>query len=83
LRSGRLLLAFNYSQTSRTPLNLALADEDENWCWIRTIEDEPGEFSYPTLAQTDDERIHMVYTCQREHIQYACLTEAWLRKSEL
>jgi predicted neuraminidase len=83
LRSGRLLLAFNNSQTSRTPLNLALADEDEVWRWIQTIEDEPGEFSYPTLAQTDDEQIHMVYTYLREHIQYACLTEAWLRKGEL
>ncbi len=83
LRSGRLLLAFNNSQTSRTPLNLALAEEDEDWRWMQTIEDKPGEFSYPTLAQTDEEQIHMVYTYQREHIEYACLTEAWLRKGQL
>jgi hypothetical protein len=78
LRSGRLLLAFNNSQTSRTPLKLALAEEDEHWGGIQTIEDGPGEFSYPALAQTDDEQIHMVYTYQREHIHHACFTEAWL-----
>lgn len=83
LRSGRLLLAFNNSKTLRTPLNVALAEEDEHWSWIQTIEDEPGEFSYPTLVQTDDEQIHMVYTYRREHIQYACFTEAWLRKGKL
>jgi predicted neuraminidase len=83
LRSGRLLLAFNNSQTSRTPLNLALADEDEDWRWIQTIEDGPGEFSYPTLAQTDNEQIHVVYTFQREHIHHFCFTEAWLRKGKI
>jgi predicted neuraminidase len=78
LQSGRLLLTFNNSRTLRTPLNLALAEEDEHWGSIQTIEDGPGEFSYPTLAQTDDGQIHMVYTYQREHIQHACFTEAWL-----
>jgi predicted neuraminidase len=83
LGSGRLLLAFNNSKTSRTPLNVALAEEDEHWGWIQTLEDGAGEFSYPTLAQTDDGQIHIVYTFRREHIQYACFTEAWLRKGKL
>ncbi|GAB4534891.1 MAG: exo-alpha-sialidase [Anaerolineae bacterium] len=83
LRSGRLLLAFNKSQTARTPLCVALAEEDEYWGWMQTIEDQPGEFSYPALAQTDDGQMHMVYTYQRKYIQYACFTEAWLRKGKL
>lgn len=83
LESGRLLLAFNNSKTLRTPLNVALAEEDERWDWIQTIEDDPGEFSYPTLAQSDEGQIHMVYTYQREHIQYACFSEAWLRKGKI
>jgi predicted neuraminidase len=83
LQSGRLLLAFNNSKTVRTPLNVALAEEDESWGWIQTIEDEPGEFSYPTLVQSDEGQIHMAYTYQREHIQHACFTEAWLRKGKI
>jgi predicted neuraminidase len=78
LNSGRLALAFNNSHTSRTPFCIALAGEEENWEKIRILEDAEGEFSYPTMMQTDDSRIHLVYTYQREHIQYACFTEDWI-----
>jgi predicted neuraminidase len=80
LQSGRLALAFNNSDRLRTPLCVALAEEDECWHWVQTLEDGDAEFSYPALAQTDDGRIHMVYTYRREHIHYACFTEDWLRK---
>jgi predicted neuraminidase len=79
LHSGHLLLAFNNSQTRRTPLCVALAGEDERWDWVQTLEDGPGEFSYPAMIQTDDGRIHMVYTYQRQHIHYATFTEDWVR----
>lgn len=82
LHSGRLALAFNNSDRWRTPLCVALAEEDERWQWMQTLEDAHAEFSYPTLAQTDDGRIHIVYTYRREHIHYACFTEAWLRKGK-
>ncbi|MBK8021274.1 MAG: exo-alpha-sialidase [Chloroflexi bacterium] len=78
LASGRLALAYNPSQTHRTPLSVALADADEAWRWRRVIEDEFAEISYPTLAQTRDGRIHLVYTYRRETIHYAQFTEDWL-----
>ncbi len=78
LRSGRLALAFNNSPTHRTPLCVALADEAENWRWLQTIEDEYAEISYPTLAQTQDGALHLVYTYRRENIHYARFTEDWL-----
>ena len=79
LQSGDLALAYNPSERLRTPLCVALAGEDEDWRWQRTLEDGDGEFSYPTLIQTGDGTIHIVYTYRREHIQYACFSEAWLR----
>lgn len=79
LQSGALVLAYNHSNHARTPLCIALATEDEQWQWRRTVEDAPGEFSYPTLAQTNDGLIHLVYTFQRKHIQYACFTEKWIQ----
>ena len=82
LQSGRLALAFNNSDRLRTPLCVALAEEDERWQWMQTLEDVHAEFSYPTLAQTDDGKIHMVYTYRREYIHYACFTEDWLRKDK-
>ncbi len=80
LQSGALALAYNHSNRLRTPLCVALAEEDERWRWQQTLEDGHAEFSYPTLLQTDDGCIHLVYTYKREHIHYACFTEDWLRK---
>lgn len=82
LRSGALVLAFNDSDHLRTPLCVALAEEDERWHWQQTLEDAHAEFSYPAMAQTDDGCIHVVYTYRREHIHHACFTEGWLRARE-
>jgi predicted neuraminidase len=78
LVSGRLLLAFNDSFYKRTPLCLALADENENWFYKYCLEDGPGEYSYPSLIQTKDGLIHIVYTYQRKHIEYARFSEEWM-----
>lgn len=78
LASGRLALAYNPSATLRTPLCVALADEDERWGPPRVLEDDYAEFSYPTLLQARDGRIHAVYTYRREHIHHACFAESWL-----
>jgi predicted neuraminidase len=82
LNSGSLVLAYNPSERLRTPLCVALAQEKEDWRWRRTLQDAPGEFSYPTLLQTRDEQIQMVYTYQREHIHFARFTEQWLQDSK-
>jgi len=79
LNSGALLLAYNPTASGRTPLRVAWSTEDETWPHGRTLEDGPGEFSYPTLLQSADGDVHLVYTYRREHIQYACFDEAWVR----
>ena len=78
LQNGHLLLAFNNSATRRTPLCLALATADEEFSHIRAVEDQEGEFSYPTLLQTQDGHIHLVYTHKRRFIQHAIFDEKWL-----
>ena len=79
LHSGALVLAYNPSDRARTPLCVAIADEDENWSVPRVIASGEGEFSYPTILQTNDGVIHLVHTWRREHIHYARFTEEWLR----
>ena len=78
LQSGALALAFNNSDRRRTPLCVAIGGQDEGFEHIRTLENEMAEFSYPTLLQATDGRIHLVYTCRRQHIQHAIFSEAWL-----
>jgi predicted neuraminidase len=78
LRSGNLLLAFNDSASKRTPLCVALAAENEHFSCKRIIESGSGEFSYPSLLQTKDHSIHIMYTYHRKNINYATFSEEWI-----
>lgn len=81
LRNGHWVLAFNDSPRRRTPLCVALSeDEGATWRYRRTLEDGDAEFSYPTLWQTHDGNLHCVYTHRRETIQHVVFDESWLRE---
>lgn len=80
LDSGALLCIYNPTQRGRTPLRIALSDDDgATWATSRDVETGPGEFSYPTALQTHDGMIHLFYTHQRRVIAHAWLTEGWVR----
>jgi len=84
LRDGRLALAYNPSATLRTPLSVALTQgTNEDWRWQQVIEDEYAEISYPTLAQSADGVIHVVYTFRRENIHYARFDDSWLMQGAI
>jgi predicted neuraminidase len=83
LRSGALVLAFNNSSHRRTPLCVALSDDEGlTWPHMRTLQNEDGEFSYPTLIESQSGRIHGVYTWRRQWIQSVEFDEAWLREGQ-
>ncbi|MEA3335465.1 MAG: sialidase family protein [Chloroflexota bacterium] len=82
LQDGSLVLAYNHSDRLRTPLCVALATENEAWGRPRTIEDAPAEFSYPTLLQSQNGTIHMVYTYRRQHIHHAAFPQTWLHERQ-
>jgi predicted neuraminidase len=74
---GGLVLALNPVASSlpntwgaRTPLILMYsADNGESWEPVFTLEDEPGEYSYPSIIAAEDE-IMMTYTWRRERIVF-------------
>jgi predicted neuraminidase len=70
LRDGRHLLVYNHTEKGRTPLNVAVSDDGENWSTILTLEDAPGEYSYPAVIQAPDGTIHITYTWQRKRIRH-------------
>lgn len=80
LASGRLLLAFNNSADKRTPLSLAVSDDNgKSWRMVRDVETEPGEYSYPSLCQDSDGVIHLTYTYRRQTIKHIAFTEEYIR----
>ncbi len=74
LRDGRIALACNPVHEGRTPLSV-LVSRDNGMTWPRRLDLETGvgEYSYPAIIQTTDERIHVVATHRRERIMHYVL----------
>jgi predicted neuraminidase len=70
LRDGRVVLVYNNTPKGRTPLNLAVSKDGENFRMFRALESEPGEYSYPALIQGRDGTLHLTYTWDRKRIKY-------------
>ena len=78
LQDGRQVLIFNAVATSpgtkkgiRTPLNIAVSKDGIHWDMVLTLEDSPvSQYSYPSIIQGRDGRIHAVYTWRRQRIKY-------------
>lgn len=68
---GRLILVFNDSTSARTPLSLASSEDGEHFKVIRTIENGPGEYSYPALLQARNGDLLLTYTWNRKRIGFA------------
>ena len=62
----------------RTPLNVAISEDGKSWQQIATLEDDrtpsemgrPPEFSYPSVIQTQDGKVHVTYTWRRQRIAH-------------
>jgi predicted neuraminidase len=79
LRSGNLAYAYNPSPDARSPLSVALSEDDgTTWPCRKDLETEAAEFSYPSIMQGRNGRIHLVYTHRRTRIQHAEFDEEWL-----
>lgn len=77
----------------RAPLSVALSEDGGlTWPVLRDLEVGDGycmtnnsrdlvnrEYSYPSIKQTADGKIHIAYTYYRQKIKYVCIDEAWIR----
>ncbi|GAB1344548.1 exo-alpha-sialidase [Gemmatimonas sp.] len=70
LRDGRHVLVLNPVAKDRTPLSLVTSRDGLAWQPLLTLEDGPGEYSYPAIVQAGDGRVHVVYTWRRERIRH-------------
>jgi len=61
LKDGRFVLIFNNSYDRRTPLNLALSKDGEHFQIFKTLEDGPGQYSYPAIIQAANGDLLMTY----------------------
>jgi predicted neuraminidase/rhamnogalacturonyl hydrolase YesR len=88
LRDGRQLLVYNHNtrdQTNnkgRSPLNVAISDDGENWRMALVLEndpDAPNGFAYPAVIQTGDGLVHITYTWKRQYIKHVVIAPEKLK----
>jgi predicted neuraminidase len=78
LKDGRHVLVYNHTPKGRSPLNIALLKDGKTWTAAVTLEDTPGEFSYPAVVQTADGRVHITYTWKRTRVKHVVLDPSQL-----
>lgn len=87
LKDGRHILVYNHVKTpekgkkgARTPLNLAVSKDGVNWEAALVLEDSPiSQYSYPSVIQSADGMLHVVYTWRRQRIKYVKIDPSKLK----
>jgi alpha-L-rhamnosidase len=55
----------------RTPLSVAVSKDGKNWKEVLVLEDSPiSQYSYPSIIQSSDGKVHAIYTWRRQRIKY-------------
>lgn len=81
LKSGNWLLAYNDVDDGRYSLAVAISDDEgDTWKWKRNIEyKKGGSFSYPSVIQAKDGKVHLTYSYQisdkKESIKHVVFDE--------
>jgi alpha-L-rhamnosidase len=93
LKDGRQLLVYNHTLPNaswvkgkgpRTPLNVAISNDGVKWFAATVLEDSPiSQYSYPSVIQTKDGLVHIVYTWRRERIKHVVIDPLKLELKEI
>jgi predicted neuraminidase len=84
LGGGKLVLAFNDSDTHRHSLKLALSiDWGKSWTSLAEADGGEGEYSYPCLLKDDRSFLHLSYTEDRYRIKHFQFDLDWLIEQSL
>ena len=78
LKDGRHLVVYNHilgprddGGGVRSPLNVSYSNDGKSWFAAVVLEDSPiKEYSYPSIIQSSDGMVHIVYTWRRQKIKY-------------
>ena len=73
LSDKRQLLVYNPTTKGRSPLAVAISKDGKSWVRVLTLEDQPGEYSYPAVIQTEDSLVHLSYTWNRRSIKHVVI----------
>jgi predicted neuraminidase len=79
LKDGRALLVYNDTPKGRSPLSVAISSDGKNWKRVLTLENQPGEYSYPAVMQSKDGKVHITYTWKRQRVKHVVVDPTKLK----
>lgn len=86
LKSGNWILVYNDVDDGRYSMAAAISDDEgKSWKWKRKLDNQDGgNFSYPSVIQAKDGKIHVTYTYrlpgERKSIKHVAFKESWVGK---
>lgn len=90
LEDGRQLLVYNHVGKKpnkwggkRSPLNVAVSKDGKVWKAALVLEDQPGEYSYPSVVQAKDGKVHIVYTWKRDRVKHVVVDPSKLKAKKI
>jgi len=84
LKSGNWVLVYNDVEDGRYSLAAAISDDEgKSWKWKKKLENQQGgNFSYPSIIQTKDGKIHITYSYrlaeEKKSIKHIAIEEKWI-----
>ena len=84
LKSGNWILIYNDVDDGRYSIAAAISDDEgKSWKWKKKLENqEDGNFSYPSVIQAKDGKIHVTYSYrlpgERKSIKHVVFEEEWV-----
>jgi len=87
LQNGHWVLIYNDTEKGRNRLAVSVShDEGKTWASTRYLEDHPsGSYHYPAIIQTQDGRLHAIYSYfveggkSMKHVEF---NEAWIEQKQ-
>jgi len=91
LADGRQLLVYNHvlpppgeAKGARSPLNVAVSPDGKTWYAVLVLENDTlGQYSYPSVIQSSDGMVHIVYTWRRKKIKYVVIDPSKLEMKKI
>ncbi len=93
LKDGTQVLVYNHvkpaanlpnGKGARTPLNVAISKDGIKWFAVAVLEDATvGQYSYPSVIQSADGLVHIVYTWRRERIKHVVMDMSTIEQREI
>ena len=89
LKNGHWVMAYNDTENNRNSWAVSLStDEGKTWQWTRHIGQSPDRsesYSYPSMIQTSDGKIHLSYSYRNpsgKTIMHASFDESWILQGD-